>query len=318
MRNSPRWTWLRLCLFFLIGGAAPACQHREPTQVSPILNPQITVVETPPKPLPTDLIVQQAPPIPPPSQLAQQESLPTVETRIPSVQHQPVMPSNNITPVNYEPKRQGLQAALQDYLDHRNEDAIAALKHYPTDDQDIALVTMPLLARIDQGESFASMNGTQKLAILESLRSLVKRLSKSAPLVLQHVTLAKDQPLRYGEVIPRQNSNYYAGEYVYVYAEILNLIDFPNGEGLYNIRLDVTLELISAENKVVWNDSKAFKKAGSISSRNDYHVAARFDLLRQLPPGNYTVSITVLDRDTNRTAKQTMPLQILESKVAKR
>ncbi len=241
-----------------------------------------------------------------------------METRVPLVQHQPVMPSTNIMPAKYEPKRQGLLAALECYLDQRNEEAIAALKHYPTDDQDIALITMPLLARIDQGESYATMNGTQKLAILESLRSLCKRLSKSAPLVLQHVTLATDQPYRYGEVIPRQNSNFYVDEPVYVYAEIINLLDYPNGEGYYNIRLDVTLELINADGKVVWNDSKPFQKAGSIGSRNDYHVAARFALLRQLPPGNYSVSITVLDRDTNRTAKQSVPLQILESKVAKR
>jgi hypothetical protein len=307
---SLRWIIL-LCLLSEVG-----CKHHEPYQGGNALDPQIVVHETPSKPLPVDLVVQQTPPTPPPKQLAMQETVPAAELKVPAVQLEPVIPSlnNTINQAKFEPKRMGLIAAYENYLDHRNDDAVAAIKHYPTDDQDIALITLPLLARIDQGESYTTMNGTQKLAVLESLRGMLRRLSKSAPLVLQHMTLAKESAPRFGEVVPRRNAVYQIEDLVFLYAEISNLLDYPNSEGLYNIRLDVTLELIGPDGKVAWNDSKAFEKKGSISSRNDYHISAWFTLVRQLQPGNYTVSLTVLDRDTNRTTKQSLPLQILESK----
>ena len=313
-------------LLLVLCASVPACRHQEPYKGGDALDPQIIVQETPAKPLPSDLVVYQTPPTPPPAPLAQLEAAPLQPDRptsqlpvstgiIPVVQHEPVIPPiQAIHQPRTEPKRMGLLASLESYLEFRTEDAVNALKHYPPDDQDIALVTMPLLARIEQGESYSTLNGNQKLAILESLRNLCRRLSKSAPLVLQHVTLAKEQSYRFGEVVPRQDSNYYVEDLVCIYAEILNLLDYPNSEGIYNIRLDVTLELLGPDGKVAWNDSKPFQKMGSITSRNDYHISARFQLLRHLPPGNYTVQITVLDRDTNRTARQTLPLQILESK----
>ncbi|HQR41463.1 MAG TPA: hypothetical protein PLX97_02240, partial [Gemmatales bacterium] len=315
MRRWSIFTWLQLVALYL-SLAASACQHREPYQGSPALNPCISIVETPPQPLPSDLVVKQAIPLPVQSDTAVARSTvkePVVQTSPPPIQLAPAQQSLTL-PVSYTPKRSGLSAALDHYLDHRNDEAVAALKHYPTDDQDIALVALPLLARIDQGENWLSLNGPQKLAILESLRNLTRRLSKSSPLVLQHAALVDDLPTRFGELKLRKTTNYYAEDMVFAYAELVNLLDFANAEGLYNIRLDVSLELTGPDGKVYFSDSKPFQRGGSIGPRSDFHVAAYFNLPRQVVPGNYQLQLHVLDRDTNRSAKQTLLLQVVEGK----
>lgn len=310
----------RTVILFLISLLCPACQnHVEPMSSSLALNPKITVNEPPPKPLSNDLVVQQAPPVP---MSIASVAITTVEpdtvTAVQPTQPPALITTPLIQPVNY-PKQSGIALAFDHFLAHRNDDAIAVLKAYPTEDQDAALVMLPMLARMDQGETWQTLNGPQKLAMLESLRSYVKRLSKSAPLVLQHVTLVdkppndKD-PSRFGEVKPRSNSNYYTEDWVHAYAELVNLQDFINPEGLYNVRLEVTLELHGLNDQICYQASCPCQKNASIGPRTDFHIPINFNLPKQITPGSYQLVIIVLDRDTNRTARQSLPLQILDPK----
>lgn len=305
----------RISLLLMFSVSFSACQHGEPYAQPTNLNPHIMVAEIAAKPLPSDLVVQVPPPEPPATLLAQGTPPPAIHSQPPEMQlSQPSNPSATLLPVQYVPKRSGTNSALEAYLDHRTDDAISILKQYPTDDQDIALVTLPILARMDQGETWATMNGAQKLAQLELLRNLVKRLSKSAPLVLQHASLVEGQPLRYGEVKLRQNTNYHPEDLVFAYAELINLLDYPSSDGKYNIRLDVTVEIHNADGNVVLHETKPYQKACSMGSRQDFYIAAYLTLPKQLPPGNYQLQLNVLDRDTNRTAKQNLPLQVLEGR----
>ena len=207
-----------------------------------------------------------------------------------------------------------MSVALEAFLDHRTDDAIVALKEYSADDQDMALVLLPMLARIQQGETWPTLDGPQKMANLESLRSLTKRLSKSAPLKLQHVAFVDEPPICFGEIKPRTSLSYYPQDTVYVYAEMVNLVDYPNADEDYNVHLEISFELVGANGTVYWNARKPFNKEASITSRNDYHVTAHFPLVKNLAPGSYQLVIHVLDRDSNRTARQTLPLQILDSR----
>ncbi len=295
----------------------PACQHQgEAISYSPPIDPKIMVNEAPPKALPADLVVRQEVPLPvvnPSTATVPLVSL--VELNDKLVSQPPKLDNNSLAqPVSLMAKRSWMSNALDSFLDHRNEEAIAALRQYPTDDQDIALVMLPLLARIEQGETWTSLNGPQKMAFLESLRSLTKRLSKSAPLMLQNVAFTDGQPERYGEIKPRININYCPEDMVYAYAELVNLIDMPNADGDFNVRLEVTLELHGPNDNIFWKATKPFLKQSSISSRNDYHVTARFALPKTLAPGAYQLVLKVVDRDSNRTARQTLPIQILDPK----
>lgn len=306
---------LRTGILLLLSVGFSACQHGEPYASPTTLNPHIAVAEIPPKPLPDSLVVKELPPEPPRTAVAQVEPVPAIQSQPPALQL--TKPSDNssfMVPVGYPPKKAGTSAALENYLDHRIDDAISILKQYPTDDQDIALIALPMLARMDQGETWGSLNGPQKLAQLELLRNLIKRLSKSAPLVLQHVSLVEEQPLRYGEVKPRQNTNYYPEDLVFAYAELVNLLDYANADGKYNIRLDVTVEIHNMDGKVVLNETKPYQKAYSMGPRQDFYIAAYLTLPKQLTPGNYQLMLSVLDRDTNRTARQSVPLQVLEAR----
>jgi hypothetical protein len=309
---------LELIGLYLLCLMLPACQHQgEAISYSPPIDPKIMVTETAPKALPADLVVRQDPPLPVVTHPTSPVPLVAPEELNIKVVSQPLKLDNTslAQPIGYMmPKRSGMSNALDSFLDHRSEEAIASLKQYPTDDQDIALVMLPLLARIEQGETWASLNGPQKLAFLESLRSLTKRLSKSAPLMLQNVVFTDGQPERYGEIKPRININYCPEDIVYAYAELVNLVDMPDADGDFNVRLEVTVELHGANDSIFWQSTKPVKKQSSISSRNDYHVNARFSLPKTLAPGSYQLVLKVVDRDTNRTARQSLPIQILDPK----
>jgi len=313
-RNNP-FDFLCLGLFCLM---LPACQHEsEPMAYSSAIDPKIVVSETPPQHLPTDLVVAQVPPVPPATQHSTVAvQIVTIETLDSKLQSQPpTLGTESLAqPVNYVPKRMGMPVALENFLEHRNDDAINALRQFPTDDQDIALVMLPILAGIEKGDTWASLNGPQKVAFLESLRSLTKRLGKSAPLMLQNVVFTDGQPERFGEIKPRININYCPEDVVYAYAELVNLIDMPNADGDFNVRLEVSLELHGANDNIFWKSTKSYQKQSSISSRNDYHVNARFSLPKTLAPGSYQLFFIVVDRDTNRTARSILPIQILDKK----
>jgi hypothetical protein len=304
---------IKLGMFCLM---LPACQQTgEPITSTPPIDPKIAWTEPPPKPLPDDLVVTDPLPFRMQNTLI---SIPNVKVEDVSsklASQAPTIPESSLVqPVSHPPKRSGMSVALEAFLDHRTDDAIAALKEYSTDDQDIALVLLPMLARIQQGETWPTLDGPQKMANLESLRSLTKRLSKSAPLVLQHVAFVDEPPIRFGEIKPRTSLSYYPQDAVCVYAEMVNLVDYPNADEDYSVRLDISFELVGANGTVFWKKSKPFDKQISITSRNDFHVTARFDLINNLAPGSYQLVIQVLDRDSNRTARKTLPLQILDSR----
>lgn len=295
-----------------------ACQHKEPYAESEQLHPQISIDQSRPTPLHQELVVNQIPPMP----VQSPHVTPEIEKQrsggqlaLTSVQLSPAVQTAAVEiPTSLTNSRSGLLVALEHYLDQHHDAAVAALQQYPRDDREAALVMLPYLARMEQGENWNTLNGAQKLAILESFRSLIRRLSMSAPLVLQNVSLVEDQPQRFGEVKPRTNSNYYPEDWVHAYAELVNLIDHTGGDGKRQVRLEVTLELHGPRDKIYWTDTKPFEKTGSISSRNDYHVAASFTLPKQLMPGMYQLHLYVVDRDTNRKAHDSLPLHVLESR----
>jgi len=305
---------IKLGMFCLM---LPACQQPgEPITSTPPLDPRIAWTEPPPKPLSNELIIAQALPLP-----AQQDtplSIPNVKvedvnSKLAS-QAPIILEPTVVQMVSHVNKRSGMSVALDAFLDNRSDDAIAALNEYSTDDKDMALVLLPMLARIQKGETWPTLDGPQKMANLESLRNLTKRLSKTAPLKLQHVAFVDVPPIRYGEIKPRNSLSFYPQDKVYVYAEMVNLVDYPNADEDYNVHLEVSFELVGANGTVYWNARKPFDKEASITSRNDYHVTAHFDLIKDLAPGSYQLVIHVLDRDSNRTARHTLPLQILDSR----
>lgn len=308
--------FIKLGMLWLI---LPGCANQqvgEQITMSPPPDPKIVWTEPPPKPLSNELVISTAPPLP-----VQQDTLLSIpNVKVEDVnsklasQAPPIPEPSVVQTISHVNKRTGMSVALEAFLDHRTDDAIAALKQYTTDDQDIALVLLPMLARIEQGETWPTLDGPQKMANLEILRNLTKRLSKSAPLKLQHVAFVDEPPIRFGEIKPRTSLSYYPQDKVYVYAEMVNLVDYPNADEDYNVRLEISFELVGANGTVYWHDRKPFEKEASITSRNDYHVTAHFPLIKNLAPGSYQLVILVMDRDSNRTARQTLPLQILDSR----
>lgn len=316
---------LLLCLL------VSACKQVTPTvgpslAYSPTLPP-----EAPAEPRPFPIATVQNPPEPfQPALAASQtkndfdlKALPQPSSHPPHLMVNEARQSSPATiPVQYTPKRSGLIVALEHYLDHRNEEAVGALKKYSPEDQEFALVVLPILARMDQGETWSTSSGAQKLATMESMRSLQRRWKKSAPLTLQNVMFIEQGPMSgkvshstiFGEVKPRQSTTFRSEDWVHLYFEPMNLVDRPGEDGRYNVRISTAVTLSGEDGKAVYHDINQSNKPGSIGPRQDYCFTARFTLPAAdvIPPGKYILRLAVHDLDTGRLANHTLPLQVVE------
>jgi hypothetical protein len=219
---------------------------------------------------------------------------------------------SRVQPASYTPKRSGLAAALENYLDRRNDEAVAALRRYPAEDQEFALATLPILANIDQGETWSVIAPNQRLAILESLRGLQRRLARSAPLVLQKVMfLDYVQSPYFGEVKPRSESAFRPEDWLCLYFELVNLTDSLGENSLYSAKINTAITLRSQNGDIVFADTCVFQKKESISPRTDFCFTASLTL-PTVPPGAYQLCLAITDLETGRQAKSFLPLQILE------
>jgi hypothetical protein len=232
-----------------------------------------------------------------------------------------VEPANpKIQTISYQSKTNGLVHALEEYLERHNEEALAVLKRYPVEDQEFLLIVVPMLAQIELGEAWASLSPAQRLANLEVLRDLVRRRSKSAPLALQKVMFVdhyyyQDKSPQFGEVKARSNNLFRPGDLVYLYYEVLNLVDHLGEDDLYHLKLNVTVQLCNQEGRTEWADTKPFKRPGSISPRTDFAFPAFFTVPLSAVPGNYQLNLIITDMATGRQAKTSLPLQVVERAV---
>jgi len=234
-----------------------------------------------------------------------------------------VEPANpKIQTISYQSKTNGLVRALEEYLEHHNDEARSVLKRYPIEDQEFLLAVVPMLARIELGEAWSTLTPAQRLASLEILRDLARRQSKSAPLVLTKVMFLdhldeRDMP-HFGEVKARANNIFRPGDWVYLYYEVLNLVDHLGEDDLYHVRLTITVQLCSQDGATALGDTKEFpytkdsKRSGSISQRTDFAFPAYFTVPIKAAPGSYQLNLTVTDMETGRQAKSSLQLQVVE------
>jgi hypothetical protein len=298
-----------------LGLAGPACKHQDPVVIeSAAMQP---VQAEPPRQLQIQTTVE---PLPPPPPIIKTTEATVKPDELPGHVAPRIMlaPAQRQQPVSNTPRSQVLQA-IEHALSQRRDEAVAAIKHLPADDQDRMLFAMSLLLGLQNGELWPELTGPQKQAFLLALRNLDKRLSKSAELRMRRLSYIEEvRGVTFGEVEPRNNTTFFPEDYVKLYAELINLVDVAGPDGLFNVHIYTTIEIRSEDNQVHFSDRKPSKRRGSISSRNDYFICAYFDLPRALAPGHYQLVVKVEDLDTSRTATQNLPLHVIDRPRVKR
>jgi len=309
VERGPSWVRTLSLLAFCLG--VPACKHQDPCGPESAAIPVET--RAAPRPLQVEALLQPLPAATPEERQEPPKPPVKLEHVLPAVVlEQPAQPSRPVTP---SAPRSGILLALELALDHRHDEARAAIKNLPADDQDFILTLLGRVEAIQNGELWPGLSGPQKQAILQALRGLDRRLSRSTPLLLRKVMYTDNErtrPIAFGEVAPRADTKYHPEDWVQVYAEVVNAIDASGADGLFNAHINTTIEIRGDDNQVYFGDTKPSQRRGSISPRTDSFINAWFTLPKALPPGHYQLVIKIDDLDSGRSAQQTLPLHVVE------
>jgi hypothetical protein len=143
--------------------------------------------------------------------------------------------------------------------------------------------------------------------MLEQLRGLVESLRRRAPLILDKVSLCRriDGFGRY-ETLPPEYAFQAGvegrpGERIQVYAEVRNFTCQPC-EGCFETVLRSSLEILDEKGQHVVTLNPPERTDRRSTPRQDYFLNFEFHVPAKLPPGSYTLRVTV--KDGTRTAGQ--------------
>lgn len=216
-----------------------------------------------------------------------------------------------VTPSCAEPASRPLVLALEAFLDNRPDEAVQHLKAYGPKDQELIMQLLPILAEVERGGVMENPHKETVQAVLTSLRSVDQELRVHAPMVMEKLSYCLDIEA-FGVVQKRADCKFRAGDYVYVYAELQNLVDRRGADGRYAVRLSSALEIRAADGRAAHRFPPIPNEPlYSWTPRTDYFTRIGFQLPAQLPPGLYSLRVRVTDLDTGRTAEEGLPLHVV-------
>ena len=217
-----------------------------------------------------------------------------------------------------------LVAALCKAMEKKPLQAKKLLEKYDKPDRELLLSLLRLTADVEQGE-LAKLPPEEVEQTLEQLYSLTLHLRQRAPLSLGKVCFCR-QIKNFGQYTPLGPDHQFQagcdgqpGEYLQIYAEVRNF-GSQLRDGQYETVLASSLEFYHGNLK--GSDGKQRRPDVTMqldpctdrsqSPRQDYFLNFQFHVPRGLPPGLYTLLITVKD------VTPTAPGQPTCARVAKR
>ena len=280
--DGPRRIWIR--------------QFDEPAQTSQSI-PAPDAVPAPGNPLP-------APPVPPPdlsSDYKPRAVSPASQTSM-SLDPGLARPRVEVKPASHsEPPRPDapLVAALRCALEKHPDEARKLLDKYDKADRELLLALLQLTAGVGQRE--LERFGPDEVAAAERhLGALLTRFRSKAPLALENVCFCRSIEGfgRFERVSSRREFQVGCdgrpGERVQVYAEVRNFRSRLVGDQ-YETILESKLEIRDAERKKVVSLDLGRSADRSYSPRQDYFLNFQLHVPPKLPPGLYTLWVTVRD-----------------------
>lgn len=122
-------------------------------------------------------------------------------------------------------------------------------------------------------------------------------LWNNSPLTAENVTFLKREAEFYGDIIPREDKNYQAGDKLLLYFEPKNYLIESNQEGKYKMDLLLDTKLIFEDGTIVFHEPEflSFKKEGS-QPNQEVKFDMFFNLNSGLNTGEYTIKNTLTDK----------------------
>lgn len=245
---------------------------------------------------------------------------PTVPPLGPPKPVQPVQTLNAIEPGPFPLQAVGpvaeapLLAAVRAYTENRPERAIEIIRTLNTQNQDVVLALLPILAR---GASADFNNDPATVAALvDQLRAAANRLEPRAALRIEKAAFCKNVD-GFGRFVPwPDNQPYRPHQQAQLYLEVRNLGSQSVGDGFVT-QIHATVEVRDAHGKLVEQIDpddyrrrvpmvKFEKKLPSQSPLHDFHVLYVFSA--PPAPGVYTITVELRDAAGRRTVR-TQPAQ---------
>jgi hypothetical protein len=208
---------------------------------------------------------------------------------------------------------------MKAFQNNRPEEAVDLLKRLDPANQEVILFLMPLIVRLGEG-NLNSMSQDELAMLIDRLQTATGMLRSKASLRIDRAIFCRGVR-KFADVDPFDpRHEFRPGDMVFLYAELKNFTcELNPGKRVlvasappvqsFAIRLGASLELRDARNGLVWRTDLA-KNDFAQSPPQDYYHTYRFCVPDKLPPGTYTLWLTVIDKPTNRAIRKPIEMRI--------
>ncbi len=211
-----------------------------------------------------------------------------------------------------------LVRAMKAFQSNRPEEAVDLLKRLDPTNQEVLLYLMPLLVRLSEG-SLSSMPPDELAVLIDRLQAATSMLKSKAALRIDRAVFCRGVR-KFADIDPYEpRHEFRPGDMVFLYAELKNFTcepvqarsgaSAPPSHGSFSIRLGASLELRDSRNGVIWRTDLA-KNDFAQTPPQDYYHTYRFCVPEKLPPGTYTLWLTVIDKPTNRAIRKPIEMRV--------
>jgi hypothetical protein len=214
------------------------------------------------------------------------------------------------------PPEEPLVAALRCFMEKKPAEAVTYLQAYDKQNQELLLCLLPLAARL-AGEGIGQAKPRELTTFLEQLQSLEVPLRSRAELVIDKMVFC-EEIRKFGVFKPlRQNHHFRAptgglpGELVQLYVELRNPSTIVRDE-VYETQLASSVQIYRKPGeKAVWSHSFRDRNSRSPSwtLSTDFYKHYSF-YVPNILPGNYLLSIRVVDVPTGREVERYLPFVV--------
>jgi hypothetical protein len=193
-----------------------------------------------------------------------------------------------------------LVAALRCYLDKRPAEAVEYLQACDKANQEALLCLLPLAVRLSEG-SLHRARPDEMAEMVDGLRGVERSLQQRAALRIEKMRFCRQvrafgdyEPIEPGQAAFEAGSGGQDGELIQVYVEVRNFASEVQGP-FQVTRLASSAEIRDYNHKTLKKVDFDVYTDRCRSPRQDYFIRYSFRVPRDLPPGPYTLWISVKD-----------------------
>ena len=196
------------------------------------------------------------------------------------------------------------------FLSGNDAGSLEAIPGLPPDDQNLWHWMMAsMIAARDRVPGMSRAD--QAAEVLEDLERVQTILKKEAPLELGAVRFCHEIST-FGDYQPVEVNRFKSGEQAKLYAELRNFSTDKGDDGLYRVRLNVSLSLERPDGTSVWQSAPPGVEDKCRSPRQDFFLRVHFPIPKEIPAGNYVFRATFEDLAAHKQAGARINVEIVD------